>query len=76
MVGGVVVLPAGSGEPQAPKSMSDEEGERLRRETSELVEQLAQVSGSKELELLDNIAAVGSEEQRKAAFAVLRCQQA
>ena len=47
-------------------SISDEEVERLRGEASELVEQLAQVSGSKELELLDNITNVGLATQRGA----------
>ena len=47
-------------------SISDEEVERLRGEASELVEQLAQVSGSKELELLDNITNVGLAAQRGA----------
>ena len=41
--------------------------EKLHREASELVEQLAQVTGSKELELLDDITDVGRAVQRKAA---------
>ncbi len=61
------VLPAGTREPQAPRSMSNEEVERLRNEASELVQQLAQVTGGKELELLDNITDVGLAAQRKAA---------
>ena len=63
----IEILAEGLPEPQAPQSMSDEEIERHRAEASELIEQLAQVTGSKELELLDNLANVGLAAQRKAA---------
>ena len=63
----IEILPAGTSDAPVPKNMSDEEAARLRREASELVEQLAEVSGSKELELLDNITNEGLVARRRAA---------
>lgn len=55
----IEVLAAGTREQRAPRGMSDEAVGRLRAEASELVAQLAQLTGGKELELLDNSTSVG-----------------
>ena len=46
-------------EPLAPKGMTDEEAQDLKSRSVNLVKQLEDASGSKELELIDNVTSVG-----------------
>ncbi len=55
------------GTPAPPKGMSDEEAQKVRNQAVELVKQLGGASGSKELEILDNMANMGIQTQRNAA---------
>ena len=63
----VEVLPAEIREPRAPAGMSEEEAQEVRREASELVEQLAQATGGSAFEVLDDISNVGMATQQRAA---------
>jgi uncharacterized protein YaaN involved in tellurite resistance len=63
---GTEVIPSTIGEPRAPRSMSGEDVEQLRREARELVEQLAQETGGRELALLDDVTNVGLATQQQA----------
>ena len=61
------MLTTETNEPMPPKSMSDEEVQRIRNQVIEIVKQLEDATGSKELELLDSITNVGLQAQRGAA---------
>ncbi len=50
-----------------PKGMSDEEAQKVKSQAATLVKQLGDASGSKELEILDNMANMGMQTQRNAA---------
>ncbi len=63
----VEVLPAEVREPRAPTGMSEEEAQEVRREASELVEQLAEATGGRAFEVLDDISNVGMATQQRAA---------
>ncbi len=52
--------------PVAPKGLPDEELHELRNRSLDLVEQLKNATGSKELELIDNITCLGIQAQRSA----------
>ncbi len=54
-------------EPLAPRDMSDDEGETLRKRAEKLVELLAGATGSNEMELMDNVSHVGTQAQRSSA---------
>jgi len=54
-------------EPVAPKDMTEAEIEDLKVRTAEVVEQLQNASGSRELAVVDSIAAMGIQAQRQAA---------
>ncbi len=56
-----------TGGPTPPKGMSEDEAEKIRRQAAEMVKQLSVVSGSKELEILDDMANMGVQTQRSAA---------
>ena len=60
-------VPAENKEPAAPKALSDDEAQRVRSQAIEIVNQLDDAAGSKELELLDNLTNVGLQAQRNAA---------
>lgn len=53
--------------PDPPKGMSDDEVKKLNRQAADLVKQLGEVTGSKELALLDNMNNMGIQAQRNAA---------
>jgi uncharacterized protein YaaN involved in tellurite resistance len=53
--------------PSPPKGMSDDEVKKLNRQATDLVKQLGEVTGSKELALLDNMTNMGIQAQRNAA---------
>jgi len=53
--------------PNPPKGMSEEEAQKVRSQATALVKQLGEVSGSKELEILDNMANMGVQTQRNSA---------
>jgi len=53
--------------PTPPKGMSEHEADKVRSQAAALVRQLGEVSGSKELEILDNITNIGVQVQRNAA---------
>ena len=55
------------GAPEPPKSMTDEEATRVQEQAVALVEQLGAASGSKEMEILDNMTNMGVQSQRSAA---------
>jgi uncharacterized protein YaaN involved in tellurite resistance len=59
--------PEDIGGPKPPKGMSEEEAQKVRSQAVVLVKQLSEVSGSKELEILDNMANMGVQAQRNAA---------
>ena len=61
------VIPAEVKEPAVPKSMSNDEVQRVRSQAIELVNQLEDATGSKELAMLDGITNVGLQAQRNAA---------
>jgi uncharacterized protein YaaN involved in tellurite resistance len=50
-----------------PSGMSDEEAQKIKNQAAALVKQLGDASGSKELEILDNMANMGMQTQRNAA---------
>jgi uncharacterized protein YaaN involved in tellurite resistance len=54
-------------EPTPPKGMSETEADKVRSEAVALVKQLGDVSGSKELEILDNMTDMGVQAQRNAS---------
>lgn len=54
-------------EPEAPKGVTEKEEKELRNRSTELVKQLEEVSGSKEMELIDSITSLGLQAQRSAA---------
>jgi len=53
--------------PTPPKGMSEAEADKVRSEAVALVKQLGDASGSKELEILDNMTDMGVQAQRNAA---------
>ncbi len=53
--------------PKPPKGMSEEEAQKIRNQAAALVHQLGDVSGSKELEIIDNMTNMGVQAQRSAA---------
>src|SRR5512136_431645 len=53
--------------PKPPKGMSNEEAQRIKKQSEAMIKQLSEVSGSKELEILDNMANMGVQTQRNAA---------
>jgi uncharacterized protein YaaN involved in tellurite resistance len=55
------------GVPKPPKGMSEGEAQKVRNEATALVRQLGTVSGSRELEVLDNMSNMGMQAQRSAA---------
>ncbi len=57
----------GAEAPRPPKGMSEEETQKVKNEANVLVKQLGMVSGSKELEILDNMSNMGVQAQRNAA---------
>lgn len=59
-------LPAIEG-PTPPKGMSEAEADKVRTEANALVKHLGEASGSKEMEVLDNMTNMGVEAQRSAA---------
>jgi uncharacterized protein YaaN involved in tellurite resistance len=60
-------LPVEIREPAVPEGVSDEEAQELRGRALDLVKQLEDVSGSKELELIDSVTSLGIQAQRNAA---------
>jgi len=54
-------------EVKAPRGMSEEEALKVKNEANALVEQLRESTGSKELEILDNMSNTGMQAQRNAA---------
>jgi uncharacterized protein YaaN involved in tellurite resistance len=63
-------IPAGLVEtvgPRPPEGMSDEEVQKIRHQASAIVKRLEEVSGSKEMEVLDDMANMGVQTQRNAA---------
>lgn len=50
-----------------PKGMSEKESQKIRNQAAELVKQLGEVTGSKELEIMDNMTNMGIQSQRNAA---------
>ena len=56
-----------AGVPKIPAGMSEEEAQKVKNEANELVRQLSIASGSKELEILDNMSNMGMQAQRNAA---------
>ncbi len=59
------VVPAGG--PKPPRDMPADEAEKLRTQATALVQQLGSASGSKEFEIMDNLANMGVQTQRNAA---------
>ncbi len=59
-------VPVAGAEPAAPKGITDVEVLELKDRSVDLVKQLENASGSKELELVDSISTVGSQAQRSA----------
>jgi uncharacterized protein YaaN involved in tellurite resistance len=57
----------GAGAPKAPQGMTEEEAWKVKIEATALVKQLRTISGSKELEILDNMSNMGMQAQRNAA---------
>jgi uncharacterized protein YaaN involved in tellurite resistance len=53
--------------PNPPKGMSDDEVQKVKSQAVALVKQLSNASGSKELEILDNMTNMGIQTQRSAA---------
>jgi uncharacterized protein YaaN involved in tellurite resistance len=64
---GEVINLVPAGEPKPPKGMSDEEATKLKNQAAEMVRQLEQASGSKELSVVDSMSNVGLQTQRAAA---------
>ncbi len=58
--------PVAAGEPTLPKGMTPEEGAELKARSAAIVNQLDQASGSKEMEMVDSITAVGIQAQKQA----------
>jgi uncharacterized protein YaaN involved in tellurite resistance len=54
-------------EPPAPKGMTGEEVEELKARAQAVARQLEEASGSKELEIIDSVASLGLQTQRRAA---------
>ena len=52
--------------PQAPAALTHEEVQDLQARAAELVEQLGRADGSRELELIDGLASLGTQTQRRA----------
>jgi uncharacterized protein YaaN involved in tellurite resistance len=50
-----------------PEGMSEEEAQKIKNQAAELVKQLGEVTGSKELEIMDNMTNMGIQSQRNAA---------
>jgi len=46
----------GTGGPKPPKGISEAEAQRIRQQAEAMIKQLSEVSGSKEFEILDNMA--------------------
>ena len=59
--------PAEMAEPEAPDALTEDQVQEAKNEAAELISRLQDVSGSKELELLDGITNVGVQAQRDAA---------
>ena len=57
----------GIGGPKPPKGMSEAEAQRIKQQAEAMIKQLSEVSGSKEFEILDNMANMGVQTQRNAA---------
>ncbi len=53
-------------EPVAPKGMTDKEAQEMRARAAQIVERLKDATGSKEMEIVDGITAVGIQAQRHA----------
>ena len=60
------LAPEETEEPAAPKGISEEEAQELKGRASELVNELEEASGSRELELVDGISNMGLQAQRGA----------
>ena len=58
------IVPALAGEPVAPRNLPDKDAEDIRSRAVEIVTQIEDASGGKEMELLDNVSSVGPEIQR------------
>ncbi len=56
-----------AGGPKPPKGMTDEEVQKIRHEATAIVQRLGEVSGSREMEVLDGMANMGVQAQRNAA---------
>ena len=54
-------------EPQVPNGISQEEAEELKARARALARQLEEASGSKEMEIIDSVASLGLQTQRRAA---------
>ena len=60
------IVPAESKEPSRPQGLSDAEEQELKGRALALLDQLAESSGSQEMELADSITSLGVQAQRKA----------
>ena len=60
------IVPAESKEPSRPQGLSDAEEQELKGRAMALLDQLAESSGSQEMELADSITSLGVQAQRKA----------
>ncbi|MDP6668046.1 MAG: hypothetical protein QF357_11740 [Dehalococcoidia bacterium] len=58
------IVSALAGEPVTPKKLPSRDAEDLRSRAAEIMTQLEGASGSREMELLDNVTTVGIEAQR------------
>ena len=54
-------------EPQVPNGISQEEAEELKARARALAQQLEEAGGSKEMEIIDSVASLGLQTQRRAA---------
>lgn len=65
----VTVIPAESAvaapEPEAPAELPDQEAEELRARARDVAERISESSGSKSLELIDGLATLGAQAQRR-----------
>ena len=60
------IVPVETKEPSAPKGLDEHESQELKTRALALVEELAEASGSRELELTDSITSLGMQTQRTA----------